>query len=1534
MRRPLSVYFGSGNRSRLRSRASCASPVDDRVHSPFVSCFRLFCLVMPVLLALFVAPAAAQRTAAPHRPALDLFVYRRSHTTDETVKLRLSAFNQTRVEFSVFRLSLPRIVQSSRSLETIAKTLKAVNVASLPQVRQWRYAMGKSYPDQWTERELNVPHLGPGVYLVRARGGGAERRTWLAVTDIAVLSKRSRQELLVFAASIHSGKPVSGLQLAMLDAGGHAVRGATDGSGVLRTRRADDKTGKEANIWIYGEQSGQPAFLLAGAPPPPPPYTVYMYTDRPIYRPGHTIQYRGTVRQRLESDGPGGFSYRPYAGQDVTVEIRDSTDALLDRRSVRTNSFGTFDGTFKLAAEPPLGRWQLIAIVGGQRSYAGMEVQAYRKPEYTVAVQTPLTHVVGGATVPITIEGRYFFGQPVANAAVQYQIQFAPESGGGEPGAAEPPFAGQGVLDASGRLRIDVPTKRLPFNRRLTVSATVTDLSRRSRQAAGDVLVTSGAFRVTVAAERSLYHPGDRLNVLVHTEDYDGHPIAARVRVRLIESKEDARHRPYKETTTRDIVTDAAGSGTAVFTPPRPGYLELSAEAFDAQDNKIAAAGSVWVAGDEIAGYDYPDLNLVPDRASYRPGETATVLVNTSLVTPPRAGRKRVRVTDPDTGKEVVHREYPAAWALVTVQGERLYEHRVVRITSRSSTLRVPLSDRYFPSVRLSVAIVQERHIYEQDVPLVVARDQQRLSVTVAPDREKYAPGDEAAYTITTRDYRGRPVAAEVGLGVVDASIYAVRPDDTPDPEEFFYGGQEVRVHTDFSFSAQYSGGAAQTVPQARKAPEEAKPDGARSIRVRRQFADTAIWRPAVATGADGTAQVRFTLPDNLTTWRATARGISTDTAVGAATHDVVSSLPLLVRLSLPRFYVEGDEAVVSAIVHNYTDTARSVTAHIASAGASIEGDAVRTFTLAPGGEERLDWRAKVAAPFASNTGSASEAGAARFTITADGGPGGQDAAEITLPVMKDGLAQVDVRAETLGGRDGEVRVDLSALPKDATVTVTQAPSLAAATFDALDYLTSYPYGCAEQTMSSFLPDVAVARTLKRLGAARTVHADLTAWVNAGLQKLYRYQHSDGGWNWWEFDQTDGDMTAYVLWGLVQARDAGYLVDDQRILRGTEALITLLGDEREWNRRADWMLTLAYARPESIAKAPPGKPSSPLGELYQNRSKLDAFGQASLCLALAKVGGAFGPEAAGVARELEAKAVVIGTTAHWPAADGGYTWRSDDAGVTAHVLRAMLTADPKSTIAPAAVRWLMGNRTGKAWESTRSSAEAVFALAQYMEQSGELRPDYRTEIALDGTTVATTAWTPAKASDDPVRELFTPERLRGHTALTIRKQGDGVLYTTVQIAYTVPSASATSGAKGISVRRYYHVTAEDPSHADTIASGQDVEVTVEVTANANYRYAILEEPIPAGCEVAPPDETYRPWGLSFESGAGYVRQEVRDNRVVFFFSDLPKGRATFTYRLHAETPGTYRILPSVASLVYFPEIRGNSAPVRARIGER
>jgi len=260
---------------------------------------------------------------------------------------------------------------------------------------------------------------------------------------------------------------------------------------------------------------------------------------------------------------------------------------------------------------------------------------------------------------------------------------------------------------------------------------------------------------------------------------------------------------------------------------------------------------------------------------------------------------------------------------------------------------------------------------------------------------------------------------------------------------------------------------------------------------------------------------------------------------------------------------------------------------------------------------------------------------------------------------------------------------------------------------------------------------------------------------------------------------------------------------------------------------------------------------------------------------------------------------------------------------------------PRALVLPSAVRWLMANRQGNAWGTTRTTSEVILALAKYLETSGELSPNFMAHVSLDGTTLQDLTATTATVYDAPLTLTLTPAQLAGHRVLTVDKSGIGTLYLSRTIAYTLPPEQATPQSHGLSVHRVYRVSAEDPSAADTQLSGSEMDVSVEITADADYRYVQVEDPLPAGCEVQSQASDDGSYPLDSSDGAaGYLRQEVRDDRVVFFFDSLPKGRTRLTYRLRAETPGAYQVLPSLASLTYYPEIRGNSGLVRARIGER
>jgi uncharacterized protein YfaS (alpha-2-macroglobulin family) len=541
---------------------------------------------------------------------------------------------------------------------------------------------------------------------------------------------------------------------------------------------------------------------------------------------------------------------------------------------------------------------------------------------------------------------------------------------------------------------------------------------------------------------------------------------------------------------------------------------------------------------------------------------------------------------------------------------------------------------------------------------------------------------------------------------------------------------------------------------------------------------------------------------------------------------------------------------------------------------------------------------------------------------------------ESVLPVVPSGVKNVEAFA---GVSDATVTqaitLPANALPNNAKLEVTVSPSLAGPIFEALDYLERYPYGCAEQTLDSFLPNIIVARTLAKLKVDRPAPKNLDKYVSFGLQKLLRYQHNDGGWHWWEFDDSDPYMSAYVVYGLRIADEAGYVGARGAMQRGVAYLNEALAEEKYREAQAYLLWALAHAEEwndTSLAAA-----SEVGANLYQERAKLDLFSRASLALAMSRMAPhmteptnrqAWLDGANALAAELDGAAMKTGLGSHWSAGAGArqrYSWLDNDVEVTSQVLRALLELKPDSTNVVPAVRWLMATRKGKAWNSTKDTAAAVLALSNYLERFPELAPDYTAQVFLGDTKVGEATMTAESIFADPTL-LTTEAAPAGESTLRIEKTGTGTLYWSARLHYLLPAEDALPEAEGVAVQRTYRVPVEDPIAAGEQKPGSVVQVELKLVAEENLRYVLMEEPIPAGCEVIQGDDGDA-WREQWD------RREVWDNRVLFFFDYLPKGEHFIEYVLRTEAPGMYKILPTSVSLMYFPEVSGHNRLVRMRV---
>ncbi|HEV2037266.1 MAG TPA: alpha-2-macroglobulin family protein, partial [Candidatus Eremiobacteraceae bacterium] len=777
------------------------------------------------------------------------------------------------------------------------------------------------------------------------------------------------------------------------------------------------------------------------------------------------------------------------------------------------------------------------------------------------------------------------------------------------------------------------------------------------------------------------------------------------------------------------------------------------------------------------------------------------------------------------------------------------------------------MEEQHVPNIYLNAAMVSDSQLFVDTKQVVVPPVQHFLSVDVKADREQYQPREEGTLLITTKDVNGKPVAAEIAIGLFDESIKYIQQDYAGDPRQFYYGnkrGHTVQTQSTFNqksyarlvegldkqlidekvlaqqreasfsddrdassplrkdemrpsgtlsqnafeaadsvseFKAKGAGGGgrASAMPVAGRTidgfvagvpppppPPAPTPGQEPAVQVRSDFRTTILWQPDVRTDADGTATVKVKYPDSLTTWQATARVVTAGNQFGIGNASTRTKQPLIVRLEAPRFFVVGDQVTISAVINNNTDQAMRVASSLNAEGLTVSGLVVdgkpvkgeqAPVDVKANSEARVDWLAN--ATRATEAKLKVEARAEKYA----------DAMEKTFTVYEHGIEKFISRSGKMRGESVTVKLDIpkARRAETTTLTVQVAPSMATTMLDALPYLIDYPYGCTEQTMSRFLPAAITAKTLRDLGlkpetamskifggiepsTAAATHpkgkhdlSELDAITKQSLERLYNFQHADGGWGWWKDGDSDHFMTAYVLWGMTLARGAGIDVKQDAAARAASYLDKeLVEEETNYDAQA-WMLHALAAyqasgqkpdRQGGLGKADVSQfQTKAFNNLWINRDKLNAYTRSLLALAAHNFG--LNDKAKTLIENLENGVKIdskpdisivqagatssdpsVIATAHW--GEDGVYWRWSEGGVeaTSFALRALLAVDPQNKLIEPVTNWLIKNRRGSQWSNTRDTAIVVLTLNDYLRATRELQPQLGYELLVNGNSIA------------------------------------------------------------------------------------------------------------------------------------------------------------------------------------------------------
>ncbi len=1409
--------------------------------------------------------------------------------------------------------------------------------------------------------------LPPGYYFIGVQGKpldytGMFYQTFLfTVATDNLTFKATDTEGLAWITDLETGAPQSNVEVTFYDQNDKALgKTKTDKNGVAYL--------KDIHAPMYAAITGQDHAAITslnwGSGVSPNDFGIYetyyaqtnrpfayVYTDRPVYRPGQDVFFKGILRQNDD------LHYSLYDRNKVYVTI-DHWGEQVYANYVSLSEMGSFTDKLTLDENAGIGNYDIAVRFNPSDdpfAFVSFNVAEYHKPEFEVKAAADQSAVLAGTTVNFDLNTTYYAGGNLANAKVDWFMQGQPYSFQPSKDYQQYSFSdwdrdtywseqtsttqgtideGKAVTDENGHL---VLTETMNLGEKktsqtVTLSANVTDIAGNVVSGSASVVVHQSLVYAGIRSQKYIGISGEEQPFDLAVLDWASNPVPnSNLTVKFVERRWFSVQEQNKQgqltwvTSVKEIPvgsqsvkTDADGKASVSFVPPNGGVFKALVTVTDSKGNQQQASTYIWVASNDYVDWKQTNdrsFNLVADKDSYSPGDTAEILIAQPF-------------------KEEVH-------ALVTYERGHIYKQDVVLLKGNSTIYKLPITADMAPLAYVSVTVVNGAQTTGRAnfkigmAQIKIDTSEQVLDVNVTADKKSAGPGDDVTYTITTKDSKGKPVSADVSIAVVDKAVLALAPSNTPPLLDAFYPDESLSVRTALGMVIS----ADDYNDQYREQLNEGGGSGGGGggdlgiITVRQDFKDTAAFEGMVTTDEKGQAQVTVTLPENLTTWRADVRAVTSDSKVGQTTNEVLSTRPLFVEMTTPRFFVVGDDVQVGAVVHNTTDKSMKVSVSLEAQGVNVKNGTNQTVEVEAHQQGYVTWDVTVN-------------DVERVDLTAHASSGDfTDASKPALGTLTgQGIPVFNFTAmETVGTSgmllDANSVTEGMQLPTDfkytdAKLSIEVAPSLAGSMQSGLTYLKDYPYLCIEQTISRFLPNVISMRALKAAGLEDPMlRNQLDANVNTALQRIYAKQLYDGGWNWWDGQTSDPYVTAYVVYGLLEAKDSGYPVSEGVLTTGIGFLKDHLpnlyrnASESDYNRDAFMLYVLARAKELGAGQT---------NFLYENRDMLSLYGKAYLTQTIHLLD----PEderIAALLSDLASASVLSASGAHWEESFTDYWNWNTDTRTTAIVLNTFIQIDPKNPITANAVRWLMAHRQGGHWYTTQETAWTLIALTNWLTATNELQANYPFAVGLNGSVLNQGNATKENITDTVKLQVDLKDLLKDEVNYLVftRGAGEGSLYYTAYMNTTLAVDQVKALDQGVSLSREYF-TLDDSKHPITeIPRGELVRVRLTVVVPAAVHYIVIDDPLPAGLEAVdaslntsvevPTSYTRQDydqygWGWWY-----FYHQEIRDEKVTLSTDYLPAGTYVYTYLARASTAGTFKVIPPTASEFYFPDVGGRGA---------
>jgi len=1465
----------------------------------------------------------------------------------------------------------------------------------------------------------------------------------IQATNLAVVVKEDFFTIHAWVSNLSDGAVRKGIKLAVLDTAKEIGSGITDSSGYCAISKKKPGMYDKA-IFLASDTSGDKTYLttvdndlsmygLADYSGSVCESTISgeVVFDRKLYRPGDDVSFKGLLTERFNG------KVRPLGNTNAEILINNSSGDTVYKENVTSTENGGVWGNWKIPADAHLGHYQLIILVkNSKRKDAEVndtfQVEEFRPVTFSVSIDG-MKNARAGENLPLSIDGRYLFGAPMGNAPVKWSLSRKTKSiffdrysgytfgdnsywldestsGSGTGHYSD----GEGKLTGAGKYALSVLLKSLPFTEKsnrpeaeylmgspydMDIEVTVKDVDDKSVTKSGSFTVFPGSFLIGIKQYNSYQSfknefTFDLVAVSNKGEKTSGRKCTVRimknswksVKTKGPEGSLQTRNTLVKETVYTRAMTLSSDPSKFKFRPGSPGIYTITVQE---TGGMTCSRAGFYAYGGDFSAWNFNDddsVTLIPDKHSYRPGETAKVLVQSP---------------------------FKNCKAIITLERETIYWRKTVALDGKGAPVEIPIKEEYTPNVYFSVMLVRPRiksdakaspemkKTFEENdlgapkfkagiVRLNISNESKRAKLDITTDKENFSPGEKMKIRIRTEP------GAEVALSVADRGVLDLINYMYGNPLERFYGTWSLGVrifHNLNMIIKQYkytlkggSPGGSGDEDQYGNDIEGNMPGGGgfglkNEDGTRKDIRYTAYWNPKITADSNGYAEVEFKLPDNLTTFRimaiAAAKG-----KFNSFRKEFKVRKAMVIQKSLPRFIRAGDKLFIGGTVINQTGIEDKFRVSVESDLLSMESSS-ETVMIKPGEAREVlfpvSLNNKKYAELYKNIAQAIRSGKkdvnkiinVRGYLTVE--PLSMD------KFRKAGFTAGDVRDRLLyefpvkeysveeaftisGFTDSSVSemikfpAEKDLFPEFGGFSVSLTSTALIGMNRGFSFYNSNPYFCLEQRASAFLLMISSGKLLKEFSfkPPDDKSYDFDHIEKLFLGELGDFRNADGGFRLWKERQlfrgetSDPYLTSYVIFVLVTAKSKGYEVDND-ILNGAVSFLRKYMKDPPKDGYSYILESLSFInytfaisgiKDDSISKL-----------LVEKRKQLSLRGNGFLALSLAiqrdvkkyqddrdikSIMDTFKNSMEITTRKIMFK----------DRGDGAYRRAYYSEGSTlALILQCYMRLDGNNPLIPGMVKHIIDSRGNSYWNDSHGVAFLSLALDEYHEKYEKSGTGMTGKVLINSKEIFSSTFRPDSLAlftgNKTYDDLYSLGKSGVNYPLMFVKEGGGRLYYTATLQYHPALPETPAIDEGLEIRRIiYDLSKADDKNRfgtevkDNLKRGEIYLCRIIIVNPKPCYNVLIVDPLPSTVEILNTSFATEKQSLdkyaSKSGGGDYWWSysipviEYRDDKVVITENYLYPGLHEYTYLIRPIVKGKAGAPSASTKLMYEPEVFGRT----------